>query len=87
MCLNLLLEFSEGNDIAEEEQVPVLGLWAFRDLNALIQQQLPILTGEAEDEGALLHWHPAGSFLPEDSQTKWRLVEGGVLVILDQKRE
>lgn len=59
-----ILDFSEYEDIAEEEQVPVLGLGAFGDLHSLVQQQLPVFTDQAEDEWALLHGHPAGSLLP-----------------------
>lgn len=40
------------------------GLRALSDLNALVQQQLSVLTAEAKDERTLLHSHPAGSLLP-----------------------
>lgn len=61
---DFILDFSEDEDTAEEEQVPVLGLGAPGDLNLLVQQQLPVFPDEAEDEWALLHGHPAGSLLP-----------------------
>lgn len=64
-----LLEFGEDNDVAEEEQVSLLGLWALGDLNTLVQQQLSVLTGEAKDEWTLLHRDPAGSLL-SDTQKK-----------------
>lgn len=64
MTLDFLLDFSEDEDIAEEEQVPVLSLGALDDLHSLVQQQLAIFTDEAEDERALLHGHPAGRLLP-----------------------
>ena len=60
--LRFLLEFSEDNDIVEEEQVSLLGLGALCDLNTLVQQQLSVLAGEAEDEWTLLY--PAGTLLP-----------------------
>lgn len=66
-----LLEFGEDNDIAEEEQVSVRGLRALGDLDTLVQQQVSVLTGEAEDKWTLLHGHPAGSLLPEDTHTQW----------------
>lgn len=50
----------------------VLGLGAFSDLHTLVQQQLPIFAGEAEDEGTLLHGHPARSLLPGAEDTRKR---------------
>lgn len=44
----------------------VLGLGAFGDLDTLIQQQLSVLTGQAEDERTLLRSHPAGGLFPKN---------------------
>lgn len=70
--LRFILEFGKDEDIAEEEKVSVLGLRAFRDLHTLVQQQLPVFAGEAEDEGTLLHGHPARSFLSGAEDTHKR---------------
>ena len=48
----------------------VPGLRALGDLDALVQQQLSVLAAEAEDEGTLLHRHPAGRLLPEWTQDR-----------------
>lgn len=53
--LHVSLGFGEDEDVAEEEQVPLLDLGALRDLNAFVQQQLSVFTGQAEDERTLLH--------------------------------
>lgn len=47
----------------------LLGFRALGDLNTLVQQQLSVLTGEAEDKGTLVHRDPAGSLLPEGEDT------------------
>lgn len=49
------------------------GLGALGDLNPLVQQQLPVLAAEAENEWTLLHGHPAGSLLPEREDTHTRI--------------
>lgn len=55
MTFDFILDFSEDEDVAEEEQVSVTGLGALGDLHSLVQQQLPVFTDEAEDERALVH--------------------------------
>lgn len=63
MTFDFILDFSTDEDIAEEEQVPVLSLGALGDQHSLVQQQRPVFTDEAEDERTLLHGLPAGSLL------------------------
>lgn len=68
--LRSLLEFCEHDDVAEKEQVSLLGLGAFGDLNTLIQQQLSVLTGQTEDERTLLRSHPAGGLFPKNRRDR-----------------
>lgn len=48
----------------------VLGLGAFGDPDTLIQQQLSVLTGQAEDERTLLRRHPAGGLFPKNRRDR-----------------
>lgn len=57
----------------------LLGFRALGDLNRLVQQQLSVLTGEAEDEWTLVHRDPAGSLLPEGEDTH---KEGWVILVI-----
>lgn len=82
--IQFLLEFGKDNDIPEEEQVSLLGLRALGNLSTLVQQQLSVLTGEAEDEWTLLHRDPAGSLLPEGRGHTWK--EGWVTGTTPQPR-
>lgn len=66
--LHSIPEFCKNNGVIEEEQVPVLGLGAYADLNTLLQQQLSALAAQAKDEWTLLRGHPAGGFLPKDTR-------------------
>lgn len=45
--LHSIPEFCKHDGVIEEEQVPVLGLGAYADLNTLLQQQLSALAAQA----------------------------------------
>lgn len=49
------LELREDDDVAEEEEVSLPRFGALRHVHTIVQQQLSVLTGEAVDEGTVLH--------------------------------
>ncbi|TNN76138.1 hypothetical protein EYF80_013669 [Liparis tanakae] len=71
---SVLQALSKDKNIAEEEQVSLVGLPALCDLNTLVQQQLSVLTCEAEDKWTLLHGDPTGGLLLSEGRGHTRVL-------------